>query len=368
MVNQLRSAAACHPVVGFVHPVLFGVKVRGNVVSDRDQSLLRFRLRGSRRKVVVQQGQDPNPLENEEIVEDDEFPAPIAYRKPAPERNSLKSPSTVFVRFSGFIALIVAIMCCSYAFWRPERVINIAHPVYIAFSSFFLGIFVSQFSSRVQRFPVVTLSISIFLKLIFPIAAIFVSRLYNFKTPETASLAVLSAGPVAFGPSVAIASRDMYLSYAIALCKLTYIAAFAFVPASVWLSTAGRATASPTFVGATVSLPFIAGLRVFRSVPVRHGGLLGRLSVFLSWMFCIPQTLTIVARFRMELSTLVNPIETITAIAVFNLVAILLAVAAGKAIGQDNRLSKTMLFTILFPSSILCSAIALSSQSVRVPK
>mmetsp|Transcript_17355 Transcript_17355/g.70387 ORF Transcript_17355/g.70387 Transcript_17355/m.70387 type:complete len:223 (-) Transcript_17355:775-1443(-) len=199
-------------------------------------------------------------------------------------------------RFSGFIALIIAILCCSYAFWRPERVINIAHPVYIAFSSFFLGIFVSQFSSRVERFPVVTLSISIFLKLIFPIAAIFVSRLYNFKTPETASLAVLSAGPVAFGPSVAIASRDMYLSYAISLCKLTYIVAFAFVPASVWLSTAGRATASPTFVGATVSLPFIAGLRVFKSIPVRHGVLLGRLSVFLSWIFCIPQTLTIVSK------------------------------------------------------------------------
>mmetsp|Transcript_17363 Transcript_17363/g.70441 ORF Transcript_17363/g.70441 Transcript_17363/m.70441 type:complete len:95 (-) Transcript_17363:1244-1528(-) len=61
-------------------------------------------------------------------------------------------------RFSGFIALIIAILCCSYAFWRPERVINIAHPVYIAFSSFFLGIFVSQFSSRVERFPVVTVS------------------------------------------------------------------------------------------------------------------------------------------------------------------------------------------------------------------
>eukprot|EP00189_Rhodosorus_marinus_P004536 CAMPEP_0113973508 /NCGR_PEP_ID=MMETSP0011_2-20120614/14529_1 /TAXON_ID=101924 /ORGANISM="Rhodosorus marinus" /LENGTH=304 /DNA_ID=CAMNT_0000991519 /DNA_START=318 /DNA_END=1229 /DNA_ORIENTATION=- /assembly_acc=CAM_ASM_000156 len=304
MVNQLGSAAACHHVVGFVHPVLFGMKVRGVVVSDRNQCLLRFRLRGSRRKVVVQEGEDSNPVENEEIVEQDEAPAPIIYRKPAAERNSLKSPSAVFVRDSNPVeneeiveqdeapAPIIyrkpaaernSLKSPSAVFVRPERVINIAHPVYIAFSSFFLGIFVSQFSSRVERFPVVTLSISIFLKLIFPIAAIFVSRLYNFKTPETASLAVLSAGPVAFGPSVAIASRDMYLSYAISLCKLTYIVAFAFVPASVWLSTAGRATASPTFVGATVSLPFIAGLRVFKSIPVRHGVLLGRLSVFLSW-------------------------------------------------------------------------------------
>mmetsp|Transcript_17353 Transcript_17353/g.70378 ORF Transcript_17353/g.70378 Transcript_17353/m.70378 type:complete len:99 (-) Transcript_17353:1358-1654(-) len=98
MVNQLGSAAACHHVVGFVHPVLFGMKVRGVVVSDRNQCLLRFRLRGSRRKVVVQEGEDSNPVENEEIVEQDEAPAPIIYRKPAAERNSLKSPSAVFVR------------------------------------------------------------------------------------------------------------------------------------------------------------------------------------------------------------------------------------------------------------------------------
>jgi len=98
MVNQLRSAEACCPVAGFVHSVLIGVKVRGKVVSDRDQRLLRFWLRGSRRKVLAHQAQDTDPEEKEETVEDNEVPAPIVYRKPAPERNSLKSPSTVFVR------------------------------------------------------------------------------------------------------------------------------------------------------------------------------------------------------------------------------------------------------------------------------
>mmetsp|Transcript_2483 Transcript_2483/g.3644 ORF Transcript_2483/g.3644 Transcript_2483/m.3644 type:complete len:99 (+) Transcript_2483:56-352(+) len=98
MVYQLRFAEACSSVAGFVHPVLFGVKVRGKLASDRDQHLVRFWLRGSRRKVLAHQAQDTDPEEKEETVEDNEVPAPIVYRKPAPERNSLKSPSTVFVR------------------------------------------------------------------------------------------------------------------------------------------------------------------------------------------------------------------------------------------------------------------------------
>jgi len=207
---------------------------------------------------------------------------------------AVQIPSAVFIRSLGASATITSLTFCAAAAFQPALLANFSHPLYVALSSFFMGVSVAQFDGRQGRYPVVTVCISLLLRALVPITAAIMCRCFRFDQLTTAGFALLTVGPVSLSPLPAMNCAEMYVNFLAAVSRATYLSAFLSVPLCLYLSTFGAVKISAVFVLSLLSGPFLLGMGVYQNLSVPSAAILGRISLALSWLFLLPQLLSTV--------------------------------------------------------------------------
>lgn len=141
------------------------------------------------------------------------------------------------------------------------------------------------------------------LRLLIPFAAWLIGRCLRFDAATMAGFVLVGATPVGFSPLLAVASGHVYLELCAAVSCITSILAFLTIPAIIHAATAGASSTPPLLLFGLISFPFTLGMSWLKALPGRHAALLGRLSIYLTWLFSLPQLLTVVRNLSRKLIT-----------------------------------------------------------------